>query len=265
MSANTKTKITLDTKDEMSKNLSRYNPHFLKVHQFAEQTYRLYRKWKLEKVQLTSEQKNLIDWYERSLQAFSYPKRADGKNIYLPLNKLQRIREIETQANHFLKLVLEMILNHVLLEELRKQIPDWNISLYWTTAYDDIFWWIDAIVGYDTEFAGRKIRYHLWIDYCVTNSKRYIEEKEKRRKMSNPEEFNFALWWRWDNPLPRIIKAFNPYIISHLYTYSLLAITQWKKVDFWRLYNSIKNSAESPLVKQALATSGIVDEILNKK
>lgn len=263
MSTHTKTKITLDTKDEMSENLSRYNPHFLKVHEFAEQTYRLYRKWKLERISLTIEQKNLIDWYEKSMKAFSYPKRADGKNIYLSLDKLQRIREIETQPNHFLKLVLEMILNYVLLEELKKQVPNWNICVYWTTSYDDIFWWIDAVVWYDTEFAGRKMRCHLWIDYCVTNSQRYIEEKGRKRKMSNPEEFNFMMWWRNDSPIPRIIKAFNPYIISHLYTYAVLAITQWKKVDFWKLYNSIKNSSDNPLIKQALATSGIVDEILN--
>jgi hypothetical protein len=58
------------------------------------------------------------------MKDFSYPKRADGKRIYIPLDKLQKIRDIEILPNHFLKLVLEMILNHVLLEELRKQIPD---------------------------------------------------------------------------------------------------------------------------------------------
>ncbi len=256
------TKTIINAEDAMRENLWRYSPHFLKVHEFAESTYALYRKWKTEQVSLTPEQRNLIDWYKKWLEKFSYPKRADGKVIHPPLDKLQRIREIEKQPNHFLKVVIEMILNYVLIEELKKEIPDGSISLYGTSAYDDIFWWVDAIVWYDTMFAWRKMRSYLWIDYCVTQNNRYIHDKERKRKMSSLEEFNFMMWWKSENLISRITKAFDPYVISHLYTYVIVAITQWKKVDFAWLYNSIKKNSTNPVVQGALATSWIVNEIL---
>lgn len=246
--------------DPMKENLSAFSPNFRTVVDFVEQTLRSYRLNRGE-IRFTEWQQNLINWYTQTQRDFAYPERKDEKTLFIPYDKLKRIREIESSENHFLKVTLEMMLHTLVSSEIKKQL--WNsVQLYATSALDDIYSGVDAIVAYDIPYKGKTMKSYLGIDYCVTSNKRYQEQKRTKTSMVNPPEFNFALDVS-GNAIPRIIKAFDPFVIANMYTFFMLSLINGKSIDIIHLYNTIKKKSGDKIIQTTNATQDIVQEILS--
>ncbi len=210
--------------------------------------------------ELNQHEQNIVNWY-KSQQRW-YPWRPKNKRKFIYRNQRDHaiIQEIENCEYTGLKKALEIMLKDILAAHIRKSVWE-SAQVFLASEYDDIKSWIDAIIKIDNWNDPS----YLGVDFCVTTNQKYINEK-KEVEYTNPHEFSHHIWE--DITMKRIIKDFNPQVISIVFNYYIKCISQWKDISgsIDSVYELAKKHIQNVSQKHVWSTQNslktVVEELL---
>ena len=133
-------------------------------------------------------------------------------------------------------------------------------SVFKTTDFDDIKSWIDAIVQIG-EWQNSK---YVWVDFCVTSNVSYIEKKKNKRYVTEPKEFQY--YSGYNESIPRMVKDFNPEVISHVFEYYLNQIVSWEdpNENIGAYYQEIRTQISQNKWQEAIQTQNTMKDAIEE-
>lgn len=204
------------------------------------------------------DQENMIKWYKKNPKG--YPKIWYPKRKFHIKKKEDRdiVKTIEKEHYSNLNYVLETMLVHIFKQGIQEKRKDSDV--FKTTNFDDIISWIDAIV----QIGEWKNSRYVWVDFCVSSNVAYIEEKKNKRLITEPKEFQHYSWY--NESIPRMVKDFNPEVISHVFEYYLNQIVSWEdpNENIGAYYQEVRTQISQNKWQEAIQTQNTMKDAIEE-
>lgn len=166
---------------------------------------------------------NISEWIKEEKKHHSYK----AKKFKVSRDE-RMILKGATEEDELIKSIVEMSLRGLFEDLLRVSGREWHMLN--ASDYDDRFCKVDAIWNFAW-------MWDFGIDFAVSNSKKYVRNKTKEKKLSHPREYNTARWYpRW-RPMPRFTISVPPAIMKRFLPMYLEQIWTRDRPEDWELIN----------------------------
>jgi len=174
---------------------------------------------------------NIVKWFKSNNKSYFSEK-------YLLTNRKREIFEsIKWEKYYIFKKIVEEIWRELvqkLFEEKVAKLKDNNISIETliTSESDDVSWGVDLIVIYNENWKES----YLWIDIAVSNSSKYLEEKNEKRSVARCIEFNLNKWLPIETVIKRVVVAFEKEVLANFLLEFFESIKEIWIIDIMAMY-----------------------------
>lgn len=167
---------------------------------------------------LTTEEKNIFQWYTERLSSATY----QAPNWKISPEKSILFQKFRSDPWYHLKNLVEIVIREFIEADLRDQ--GYNDAKVWRTSdTDDVCAWVDLIVEIP-KTATQPVEY-FGIDVAISTNERYLEQKQTK-KVSECSEFN-AYKWKRGMIMDREVYSFSPKVISYFLSSYMRSIMKW--------------------------------------